>query len=107
MKRSSKITLAVVAALLIAGGVVGGVRWSRRDLVTVQTGVAMKGDLTPLASARHTVTFRNICMEPYLIRVARLPRVTGARVVALTQIRRLPISNATQKIADAAAAALK
>jgi hypothetical protein len=53
------------------------------------------------------VTFRNICMEPYLIRVARLPRVTGARVVALTQIRRLPISNATQKIADAAAAALK
>jgi A/G-specific adenine glycosylase len=70
-------------------------------------GVAMKGDLAPLASARHTVTFRNICMEPYLIRVARLPRVTGARVVALTQIRRLPISNATQKIADAAAAALK
>ena len=67
-------------------------------------GVAVKGDLTPLATARHAVTFRNIRLEPYLVRVARLPRVPGARIVALTQIRRLPISNATQKIADAAIA---
>jgi hypothetical protein len=70
-------------------------------------GVAMKGALTPLATARHAVTFRNIRLEPYLIRVPRLPRVTGTRSVALTQIRRLPVSNATRKIADAATAALK
>jgi A/G-specific adenine glycosylase len=70
-------------------------------------GAAMKGDLTPLATARHAVTFRNIRLEPYLIRVDRLPRVTGARLVPLTQIRRLPVSNATQKIADAATVALK
>jgi hypothetical protein len=70
-------------------------------------GVAMKGTLTPLATARHAVTFRNIRLEPYLIRVARLPRVKAARIVALTQIRRLPISNATQKIANAATVALK
>jgi len=70
-------------------------------------GVAMNGAFTPLATARHAVTFRNIRLEPFLIHVARLPRVTGARVVALTQIRRLPISNATQKIADAAIADLK
>jgi A/G-specific adenine glycosylase len=69
-------------------------------------GVAMKGGLTPLATARHAVTFRSIRLEPYLIRVARLPRITGARVVGLTQIRRLPISNATQKIACAAIAHL-
>jgi A/G-specific adenine glycosylase len=67
-------------------------------------GVAMKENLTPLATARHAVTFRNVRLEPYLVRVARLPRVTGARIVALGQIHRLPISNATQKIADAATA---
>jgi hypothetical protein len=66
--------------------------------------LARNGILTPLTSARHTVTFRNIRLEPYLVSVARLPRIPGARIVALTQIRRLPISNATQKIADAATA---
>jgi HlyD family secretion protein len=59
VKRSSKITLAVVAALLIAGGVVAGLRWSRRDLVTVQTGVAMKGDLTAVVTASGEVKPRN------------------------------------------------
>jgi hypothetical protein len=67
-------------------------------------GVEGKGILTPLTTARHTVTFRNIRLEPYLVRVPRLPRATEARIVALTQIRRLPISNATRKIADAAIA---
>jgi len=67
-------------------------------------GVARKDCLTPLTAARHTVTFRNIRLEPYLVRLARLPRVTGARIVPLAQIRRLPISSATQKIADAAIA---
>ncbi len=67
-------------------------------------GMAGKNKLTPLTTARHAVTFRNIRLEPYVVRVACLPRVTGARVVALLQIRSLPISNATQKIADAAIA---
>jgi A/G-specific adenine glycosylase len=68
-------------------------------------GVVRKGPLTPLATARHAVTFRNIRLEPYLVRVARLPpRVTGAQIIALGQIHRLPISNATKKIADAAIA---
>jgi len=67
-------------------------------------GVARMGDLTPLATARHAVTFRNIRLEPYLIRVVRLPRITGARIIAFRQIRRLPISNATKKIVEAATA---
>jgi A/G-specific adenine glycosylase len=70
-------------------------------------GVPEKGNLRPLATARHAVTFRNVRLEPYLVRVAHLPRVAGARIVALGQIRRLPISNATRKIADAATANLK
>jgi A/G-specific adenine glycosylase len=66
-------------------------------------GVPRKETLAPLATARHAVTFRNIRLEPFLVRVARLPRIKGARIVALGQIRRVPISNATQKVADAAA----
>ncbi len=65
-------------------------------------GTATNGNLAPLATARHAVTYRNVRLESYLVRVARLPRVKGARIVALREIRRLPISNATQKIADAA-----
>ena len=65
-------------------------------------GVTLQGNLAPLKAARHAVPFRNIRLEPYLVRVARLPSVTGSRIVALGQIRGLPISNATQKIADAA-----
>jgi len=48
-----------VAALLIAGGVVAGLRWSRRDLVTVQTGVAMRGDLTAVVTASGEIKPRN------------------------------------------------
>jgi A/G-specific adenine glycosylase len=58
--------------------------------------------LTSLSTTRHTVTFRNIRLEPFLARVPRLPRAAGARIIALAEIRRLPISNATRKIADAA-----
>jgi A/G-specific adenine glycosylase len=64
--------------------------------------VEVNGNLTALAAARHTVTFRNIRLEPYLIRVARLPRVQGAQAIPLARIQSLPISNATRKIADAA-----
>jgi A/G-specific adenine glycosylase len=64
--------------------------------------VELNGNLVRLAGARHSVTFRNIRLEPYLIRVAELPRAEGARAIPLTHIQRLPISNATRKIADAA-----
>jgi A/G-specific adenine glycosylase len=67
-------------------------------------GLAVKTNLVALGTARHTVTFRNIRLEPYLVRVARMPRMAGARIIALDQIRSLPISNATQKIAAVAIA---
>ena len=60
--------------------------------------------IVPLAAARHTVTFRSIRLEPYLVPVAELPNVPGTRIVPLAQILRLPISNATRKIASAALA---
>jgi len=67
-------------------------------------GVALNGNFTPLATSRHAVTFRNIRLEPFLVQVASLPAVPGSRIVPLTQIRRHPVSNATQKIANAAIA---
>jgi len=45
--------------LLIAGGVFGGMRWSQRDLVTVQTGLAARTDLTSLVTASGEIKPRN------------------------------------------------
>ncbi len=58
--------------------------------------------LVPLPHARHTVTFRNITLLPFLVRVSSLPTVPGARTAALNGLDRLTISNATRKIARAA-----
>ena len=58
--------------------------------------------LEPLPVARHTVTFRRLLLAPFLIRVAKLPVVRGARTPQLAEIERLPISSATKKIFAAA-----
>jgi HlyD family secretion protein len=51
VKRKWKIILPILILLLVAGGIVGGQRWSQRDLVTVQTGIAARADLTSLVTA--------------------------------------------------------
>jgi A/G-specific adenine glycosylase len=60
------------------------------------------GNLLPLATARHTVTFRNIRLEPYLMRVSHLPRIVDTCIVALADVPSMSISNATRKIANVA-----
>ena len=67
-------------------------------------GVAANGNFATLATARHTVTFRNIRLEPFLYRVARLPRPSGSLIVPLTRLGGVPVSNATRKIAASAIA---
>jgi A/G-specific adenine glycosylase len=67
---------------------------------------ALDAAMKPLPPARHTVTFRDIRLQPFLVRVARLPSVAGARTLRLASLDRLPISSATRKIADAALRAL-
>ena len=64
--------------------------------------VAVNGNLRALETARHTVTFREIRLLPFVIRVPRLPLFEGAREVALGRFGKLAISNATRKIAQAA-----
>lgn len=59
MKRKWKIVLLIVAPLLIAGGVMGGIRWSQRDLVTVQTGSVVRADLTSVVTASGEIKPRN------------------------------------------------
>jgi HlyD family secretion protein len=59
VKRKTKITLAVVVPLLLAGGVAGGVRWSRRGLVTVQTGTVTRGDLSAIVTASGEIKPKN------------------------------------------------
>ena len=59
-----------------------------------------------LASARHTVTFRDIRLLPFLVRVERLPAVPGTRTPPLGELDRLPISSATKKIAASALRAI-
>jgi len=44
---------------LIAGGVTASVRWSQRDLVTVQTSLASKSDLTSIVTASGEIKPRN------------------------------------------------
>jgi A/G-specific adenine glycosylase len=62
------------------------------------------GQMVRLKTARHAVTFREIRIEPFLIRVKRLPKIDGARTPLLGRFGRIPISSATRKIADAAVA---
>jgi A/G-specific adenine glycosylase len=64
-------------------------------------------EIEPLASARHTVTFREVRLLPFLARVERLPELPGAQTLALRGLDRLPISNATRKIAASALCALQ
>jgi len=50
---------------------------------------------------RHTVTYREITVEPFRIDVKKLPRIKGAEEVPLSEITVLPISNLTRKVARA------
>jgi A/G-specific adenine glycosylase len=58
--------------------------------------------LQALPAARHSVTFREITLLPFLACVAELPQRPGTRIVPFDRLVRLPISSATRKIAAAA-----
>jgi len=55
--------------------------------------------LTELPAARHGVTFRNITLLPFLAHVKKLPKLPRTRILPLENLSRVPISNATRKIA--------
>ena len=59
MKTSLKIVIGIGAAAVIAGGTYGGIRYSRRDIVTVQTNKVIQEDLTSVVTATGEITPRN------------------------------------------------
>jgi A/G-specific adenine glycosylase len=63
--------------------------------------------LVPLPAARHSVTYREITLRPFLILTGRLPRKKAARSAPLSWVGRLAVSSATKKIARAAMGAVQ
>ncbi len=51
MKRRTKIILVVVGAVAIVGLVLGGIAWSKRGVVAVQTGKVVRQDLSAIVTA--------------------------------------------------------
>jgi multidrug efflux pump subunit AcrA (membrane-fusion protein) len=51
MKTWKKVTLAIVAAVVFIGLAVGGVVWSKRGVVSVQTGKVQRQDLSQIVTA--------------------------------------------------------
>ena len=59
--------------------------------------------LEPLPAARHGVTYRNIALLPFLVRIPELPKLKRAHILPLDRLASLPVSSATRKIAAALA----
>ncbi len=66
---------------------------------------AAGAEIAAAKPVRHAVTYREITIAPFLVRVKRLPRTRGARALLLSELHTLPVSNLTRKIARAAASA--
>ena len=66
--------------------------------------------LDRLPMTRHTVTFREITVLPFRVALRKLPRISGARIVSVSEIAAhssLAVSNLTRKVARAAVACAK
>ncbi len=59
MKRKTKVIIGVVAVLVIAAGIFASIRMSQRGIVTVQTGKAVRQDLTSVVTASGEIKPRN------------------------------------------------
>ncbi len=59
MTTTGKVGLGILAAVVIGGGTVAGLRWSQRDLVTVQTSTAIRQDLSAVVTASGEIKPRN------------------------------------------------
>lgn len=62
--------------------------------------------LIRLPPTSHTVTYRQLSLLPFLVRIGKLPVLPGCRTVPLDNLASLATSSATRKFARAALAAL-
>jgi A/G-specific adenine glycosylase len=72
-----------------------------------RSGHKLPSDLQPLKLVRHAVTYRAITLLPFLARVAKLPRIPGAKILSLAGLSSVPVSNLTRKVAHSALAGPK
>ena len=63
MKRKWKITLLILVPLLALAGVAAGLKWTQKDLVTVQTAVAGRADLTAQVTASGETNWKKIAKD--------------------------------------------
>jgi A/G-specific adenine glycosylase len=56
----------------------------------------------PLKAVRHTVTYRQVTILPFRLRVKSLPRIPGAKILPLEDLLSVPVSNLTRKVAQRA-----
>ncbi|HEY4360136.1 MAG TPA: efflux RND transporter periplasmic adaptor subunit [Bryobacteraceae bacterium] len=59
MTTTGKVGLGILAVALIGGGTAAGIRWSQRDLVTVQTSTVIRQDLNAVVTASGEIKPRN------------------------------------------------
>jgi HlyD family secretion protein len=59
VKKKWKVLVAVLAAAVLAGGVAGGIYYSKRGVVAVQTGRVVRQDLTAVVTASGEIKPRN------------------------------------------------
>jgi A/G-specific adenine glycosylase len=69
---------------------------------TFLSGKQLTRELEPLRIIRHAVTYRSIRILPFLAEVEKMPKIRGARILPLSEISHLAISNLTRKVAHAA-----
>jgi len=62
-------------------------------------GRKLAAKLTPLEKVRHAVTYRSITLLPFRAMVRKLPRVTTAKSLPLSDFSSVPISSLTRKVA--------
>ncbi len=59
VKTKWKVLILIVVLLVIAGGVIGGIQYSKKGVVTVQTGKVIRQDLTAIVTASGEIKPRN------------------------------------------------
>jgi HlyD family secretion protein len=59
VQKTGKVVVGVVAVLVMAGGVAASIRWSQRDLVTVQTSKVIRTDIASIVTAAGEIKPRN------------------------------------------------
>jgi A/G-specific adenine glycosylase len=69
---------------------------------TIFEGQKLPGKLEPLPKARHTVTYRQITIFPFRLRMTQLPNIAGAKHLPFEDLSSVPISNLTRKVARSA-----